>query len=595
MQEYTKNENGEMVSMNNKEISPQRYRKDAVPKDTIQTIKTILSSVGIRTVTVSEHSYKTNWFSVQLEIEGLPGVGANGKGTTKDLAVASALGELMERLQSEQLLEAYYRFSPLHAFENSRGNMKCRKADFVAINSLYAKNAIASRQKLVDERQVAYLKVNSGEYELLPDSLISYVCGSNGTCAGNTVYEALGQGMAEIIERYVLKKIINSDKGLELPTVSEEVYKGYPCYTLIEAIKEKGYTVLVKDCTLQGQYPVLGVLIVNPKTAQYKFSIGCDFDADICIQRCITEMFQGYDFDLVFRRRMLNLSDTLNRNSILSQKLNNPHSEFVNCAIDESGYLPIHIFASTTINTQIEPFFGNMTNVEIYKQFLKLFLHNGCEVYIRDCSFLGFPTFRIYIPGYSDVFYQTQEDAATSYQMIEKLKMSFYEENHLNKFKNICGQIQELQKLDRYNKNIPNNRLHGIILNKTMETNWLDDSDTIYVEAAIKSNNLDSLLSSINGNSQKHLWAYMNTMFKVSGTPPEKKEACMSLFQLKKSSEAEKKFPECSKGCLSCYYKDECAYEYWKQIFETLQRKRREYLISSEAQCMANIILDGDE
>jgi len=60
----------------------------------------------------------------------------------------------------------------------------------------------------------------------------------------------------------------------------------------IKKIEKKGLKVIVKDCTLNGLFPVIGVLVMNMSRTKYYFAIGSDINLDICIQRCITEMFQ---------------------------------------------------------------------------------------------------------------------------------------------------------------------------------------------------------------------------------------------------------------------------------------------------------------
>ena len=79
-------------------------RKDADPNDTIARIEKILNTINIPTKFVAEYNYKGLWFSNRVEIDGIPFIGANGKGVSNEYAKASALGEFMERLQSGFLL-----------------------------------------------------------------------------------------------------------------------------------------------------------------------------------------------------------------------------------------------------------------------------------------------------------------------------------------------------------------------------------------------------------------------------------------------------------------------------------------------------------
>ena len=84
------------------------FRKDSVPTETIKRIRDCLVKIGIKVKIVECISYKDKWYSTRLEIDGIPGVGVNGKGITEEYALASAYGELMERLQSGFLLGKYF-------------------------------------------------------------------------------------------------------------------------------------------------------------------------------------------------------------------------------------------------------------------------------------------------------------------------------------------------------------------------------------------------------------------------------------------------------------------------------------------------------
>jgi len=75
--------------------------KDRNPLDTIRQIRACLDKISIFTTESKWNSFSNNLHSVRLDIVDLPSVGQNGKGVTKEFALASAYGELMERLQNQ--------------------------------------------------------------------------------------------------------------------------------------------------------------------------------------------------------------------------------------------------------------------------------------------------------------------------------------------------------------------------------------------------------------------------------------------------------------------------------------------------------------
>lgn len=83
-------------------------RKDSDLITTIDKIKGKLDELGIHTYISSFNSCMDLWYSIRVEIEGIPDCGTNGKGLTYDAALASAYGEFMERLESGFLLGKFF-------------------------------------------------------------------------------------------------------------------------------------------------------------------------------------------------------------------------------------------------------------------------------------------------------------------------------------------------------------------------------------------------------------------------------------------------------------------------------------------------------
>ena len=79
-------------------------RKDASAENTISKIMNILDELNIPVEITESCNYKNLWYSNRMEIVGLPSIGTNGKGISEQYAMASCLGEFMERLQSSILL-----------------------------------------------------------------------------------------------------------------------------------------------------------------------------------------------------------------------------------------------------------------------------------------------------------------------------------------------------------------------------------------------------------------------------------------------------------------------------------------------------------
>lgn len=82
-----------------------RY-KDRNPKDTVTYLKSILKKLHIEVEEQWNSANEISTYSLRLFIKDT-NIGTNGKGATKDLALASAYGEFFERLQNHKLFNIF--------------------------------------------------------------------------------------------------------------------------------------------------------------------------------------------------------------------------------------------------------------------------------------------------------------------------------------------------------------------------------------------------------------------------------------------------------------------------------------------------------
>jgi len=387
--------------------------KDSSPADTIEKIRELLKNLGI--VCYEPVWNKTNdfFYTVRIEIMGFP-VGANGKGTSRLFALASAYGELMERLQNGFLIPKYYGLKAIPE-EKDIPDWEYKNVTQFLLNTFLPNNGyFGTKEELLDKFKqtdsfnlsVPFYNVINNNIENIPIGFISLFCGTNGMSAGNTNEEALVHGISEILERYVIKKVFLEE--LSLPNIPIEQFKDFPIYYQIKKLEELGYKVFIKDCTLSGTFPVMGVLIVNPDKTKYSFSFGSDPILEIAVERCFTEIFQGIissKIDANFRP--INI---INQGKSFYRK----REELSKFATNGSGQLPSSVLDYIPYNEDnLSVFYGNRNeynNQEGVDYLINLIKRNNYKIYIRDLSFLDFPTFKIYIPGMSEIFLKTNDD-----------------------------------------------------------------------------------------------------------------------------------------------------------------------------------------
>lgn len=431
-------------------------RKDCSASETIKSITNILKSIGIETYIISKNECEDYWYSYNIGIQGLPGIYTNGKGVSQEYAMASALGEMMERLennillgqmfvQDEEVTEDISDEKLMNLYEQNWNeyfvddNCADKWKNFLRENKSFRRIEVFER--LGDNKQKAF-----------PIDFIAYINGSNGACAGNTREEALTQGLAEVFERFVLKEIYFGNGELQFPDIPQEYFEKMNSYHLIKNIEDKGYQVRVKDLTLNGKVPVLGLIIFDSKNQKYKFSIASDLDIDICLQRCITETFQGRDINHTFRRDMKKvLCD-----SSISEKAweSCKKTEYMRNLISGEGKLPNKLLVKEiTENLKLEPFFkSKKDNRECLDKMYDLTKDMGWEVWVKDNSYLQFPAYRIYVKNITDAFVLPDENIIEEIMAVYKLKKQLFHVNSLAKeeLKELYYLIRKVRAYPRY-------------------------------------------------------------------------------------------------------------------------------------------------
>lgn len=66
----------------------------------------------------------------------------------------------------------------------------------------------------------------------------------------------------------------------------------YPISEQLRELKNMGFEYKIKDCSLGGKFPVVGLMLLKGNT-KYLFTVGSDPNFNIALQRCITKAFQG--------------------------------------------------------------------------------------------------------------------------------------------------------------------------------------------------------------------------------------------------------------------------------------------------------------
>ncbi len=375
--------------------------KEAPLQESISKMKAVLADVGCNIAFQEQKHPLSHCFSVNLTSTEAPRhIYSNGKGILGDASTASALGEYIERLQTNNFFidfhlpkrkyypdetafdfDEEYLSNELMEIYNPDGNLT--PEDFLDFNSDYEDKIIA----------LPFSKLSSSQISYIPLNILSNLYVSNGLATGNTALEAKIQALSEIFERYAKLEIIKN--GYALPKFPDAVVKSFPkVYDDVIALRALGYKVEVLDASLGGKFPVTAISFINPKNATLFVSFGAHPILEVSLERTMTELMQG--------RSLSNLDNfevpTFDMSLICDSF--NLESHFV----DSNGKLGFS-FLSAKKSFEYVPFtyVGNSTKDE-YNFLTNILKQINKEAYIREYNYLDFYSCQIIVPGISEVY-----------------------------------------------------------------------------------------------------------------------------------------------------------------------------------------------
>ncbi len=394
--------------------------KESSPEKTVARIEGILKEYGFETEMQDVPQSLPDCYSCRLTIKGDagPAIGTNGKGMTRELCYASAYGEMMERVEN-RIFSSLVRLDdreyteflvPQYPLYKVRGGqdhrcvaaLKKRVADTISNVPL-----LTTAEDLVDDLleklapaalngqfgTLPFYSLTDKEVVYLPDWMQIFI-GSNGLAAGNTLQEAMVEGISELVERYSQLELLNGT--MIPPVIPDEVIDRYPhirkIITSIEA--DGGHKVRVLDASLGKGIPTVCGVVIDTKTGNFGVKFGAQPNMGIALERVFTESMQGSSLERFSNssRPGFFVNDGQTRmdkwNSIKISSSSMPAT----LLMDEPSY-PFREWPSAE----------HKTNQELMMDMLHLLKNLGADIYVRDASYMGFPAVNIYAAGISEV------------------------------------------------------------------------------------------------------------------------------------------------------------------------------------------------
>lgn len=420
------------------ELQERRY-KEVLPQKTVEKLKGLLKQLGIEVEEkwIDESSVGT--YSLRVCVKGT-NIGQNGKGMTKEFAMASGYAEFFERFQNgmfrfrlekpteelpftyapdEKTLSVEELMDKENSFLDNLVEANGHSEDTKQNQIKYIKHVLNQDTTLVEKENylsLPYYSVKNSNITYVPERLFSYTCNSNGMCAGNSKEEALIEGLSEIFERYAGIEIFK--RKLTLPEIPESYIEKFPkVKQMVEKLKknEKYYFRLV-DCSFGGKYPVAGLYIIDKNTGKFGFKLGAHPDYGIAMERCFTEASQGRD---IYEYAETCLFD-------FYAEEGNRERNFTEFIYGDFSAVPYQILGKKLDYEFAEmPDVSDLDNKEILRRMVKTILDEGKDILIRNVTSLGFPAYRIIVPGMSEISFDPTAKYFNIFATLQQLFSDF--------------------------------------------------------------------------------------------------------------------------------------------------------------------------
>lgn len=349
-------------------------------------------------------------WSVNIRDRHCPQLSTHGKGTSRNAALASALGEFVERLSSNQFFADCYlgqhnkqlpfTYDPQERwFPVTTDSLPEGLLDGPSLQH-YSINGDLKPQQLLDAHSsnqaagicaLPFVRQKNGRTVWFPINIINNLYVSNGAAAGNSIWEARVQALSEIFERHIKTTILSS--GITLPRIPESILARHPdSANAIRELRENGFVVVINDASLGGKFPLVNVTLMNPADGGCFAAFGAHPKFEVALERAISELLQG--------RELHTLAD-FPAPSFDIGAVADPQNLATHFA-DSSGVVAWDMFSNAPDYSFTEWNVEGDAQAE-FDHLCHLIHRVDMDIYIADYAYLGTHSCRIIVPGMSEI------------------------------------------------------------------------------------------------------------------------------------------------------------------------------------------------
>lgn len=384
--------------------------KDEPAEDAIAAVLTLLQKQGFEIKESAWHNPEPDVWSVDIRDSDCALCCASGKGASREQALASALGQYIQRLACNCIINNYYMgpaaadkhfyHHPLEQWFPAENHWPKGLIDEPSLQALYNPEGALTPSQLVDTHSgdtargvcaLPYLRLSDGKKQWFPINLIGNLYTSNGAAAGYSREQARTRALTELLECHVKSQVIS--EGIALPEIPAQVLARLPAAVeTISALRALGYAVQLRDASLGGKYPVLNVTLLNPENGSCITRFGAHPRFAAALQETLDDLLQSASLE-----QLPAFSEpSFDRDTVANHT--NLESHFANA----SAMLPWAFFSAEPEYEFANWDFAAEIETE-YAWIRSVFEAEGHQVYVADYEHLGFYCCRAIAPGISEI------------------------------------------------------------------------------------------------------------------------------------------------------------------------------------------------
>ncbi len=375
--------------------------KNATAEESIKKMDAALKSISSNISFGKQIHPLTNCYSVNLKSVDAPNhIYTNGKGTNELACTASAMGEYIERMQTNNFfIEFYMQDKEFYPDQKKFTNINECLND--PLRTFYNPNDELVLENFLDFNTneqdkiicLPFINQSNNEEVYFPINIIHNLYVSNGLATGNTPNEAKVQALSEIFERYVKIKIIK--EGYSLPQIPQDIVKSFSkLYEDIVSLEKKGFKLQVLDASLGGEFPVVAISLIDPKENSLFVSFGAHPILEVCLERTMTELMQGRSVEDLSSFEKPSFNEELINNSF------NIESHFIN-SDGRMGFSFLN--KNSSFNFSPWKYEGKNSDDE-YAFLFDISKKMDKDIYLREYDYLGFYSCQIIVPSVSEIY-----------------------------------------------------------------------------------------------------------------------------------------------------------------------------------------------